>query len=261
MGIFKKLGGVVSQGLGVFTGGVLGNTGYDTGSALISGIPLIGEGFAAQQAQNFEAQQAQQANLFNAQQAQINRDFQERMSNSAYQRQMADMEKAGLNPMLVMGGSGASTPSGASASAQMATGKQASGAKEFAHLYQLKGLKSQIAQQDASKQALLSSAKKTEAEEKAVEKNLELMQEQIKNQQIQNRLDQDYGDAKNIISMLSNLVQAGIGSAFGLKTLDGVINKAPKKIGGAIPKQVQRPESHYRKNLTPIGKPTWNILD
>ena len=57
-------------------------------------------------------------NKFNAQQAQIQRDWETYMSNTAYQRAMADMESAGLNPamMYASGGQGASTPTGASAS-------------------------------------------------------------------------------------------------------------------------------------------------
>ncbi len=43
------------------------------------------------------------------------REWEEKMSNTAHQREMNDLSLAGLNATLGMGGQGASTPSGASA--------------------------------------------------------------------------------------------------------------------------------------------------
>lgn len=60
---------------------------------------------------DFFGGQRQQDLSSSAAQAQI--DFQREMSNTAYQRQVADLKAAGINPMLVSKLGGASTPAGA----------------------------------------------------------------------------------------------------------------------------------------------------
>lgn len=67
----------------------------------------------------FRREQRASANAFRSAEAQKNRDWQERMSNTAYQRRMEDMKKAGLNPVLAYTQGGATTPGGATAGRSM----------------------------------------------------------------------------------------------------------------------------------------------
>lgn len=68
----------------------------------------------------FNLDQVAAVNAFNAAEAQKNRDWQERMSNTAHQREVQDLIAAGLNPILSAHGQGAFTGSGATASGQKA---------------------------------------------------------------------------------------------------------------------------------------------
>lgn len=93
----------------------------------------------------------QEANAFSAQQAEIQREYETQMSNTAYQRQVADMRNAGLNPALMYGGSasGASTPSVSSASSVDPGQPGLNPIGLLAQIQQLHLLKSQKANIDA----------------------------------------------------------------------------------------------------------------
>jgi hypothetical protein len=81
------------------------------GAALIGAAGSIAGGLIGSAGQS-------SANQVNREIAREQMEFQERMSNTAHQREVKDLREAGLNPILAAGGSGASSPSGASIAMQ-----------------------------------------------------------------------------------------------------------------------------------------------
>lgn len=131
--------------IGSFIGGPIGG-------AIGSGVKMfMGQDANRQNVRNawdmayFNQANSRQAMEFAANQAQIDRDWQERMSNTSYSRAVADLRNSGLNPMLAYARGGASTPSGASAAGTSASGVMSSVSNPAENIYAPMSAAAQIA--------------------------------------------------------------------------------------------------------------------
>lgn len=127
-------------------GGVLG-----LGNALIGERSQAAANVAnrdlSQEMAQFNAAQAGIDRSWQERQAQTQMAFQERMANTAHQREIADLKKAGLNPLLSAGGSGAPSPQGAAGSGSTASGTAATMKSTFVPLDAL-GMLKYVAESD-----------------------------------------------------------------------------------------------------------------
>lgn len=124
------------------------------GGSLISGL--------------FGASGASKANETNIQLGREQMNFQERMSNTAYERATESMKRAGLNPMLAYSQGGASAPVGAMPQVQNVAGAGASSAASGAALA---GALQSVLQSQAQTEQIGAMTRKVESETLAQDLN------------------------------------------------------------------------------------------
>lgn len=195
------LGGIVGGPAGAAVGSAISGT-FDflknnAAPIITGGISYLGAN-SANAANRAIADQASQINLASAREANQlterlaqeqhseNRyltrtamDFQERMSNTAYKRAIADMRSSGLNPILAVNQGGASTPGGSTGSAASGSGQSANAVSAIMRNALEPAVNSAVAVRNSENQTKLANAqakltteqaRKTKAETDRLEK-------------------------------------------------------------------------------------------
>lgn len=101
---------LINDALGSKSGSPSGRF-YSGSGSVSSGANSNGSDLSYQSIMDLVNKTAADNNAWSAQQAELNRQWQTEMSNTAHQREVADLQAAGLNPVLSAGGNGAAVGS------------------------------------------------------------------------------------------------------------------------------------------------------
>lgn len=156
----------------------------------------------AAELRRWQEQQNKIAMDFSAAEAQKNRNWQEMMSNTAHQREIKDLQAAGLNPILsAMGGNGAAVTSGATAS-----GVTSSGAKGEVDTGYSQGLVSLLG-------SLLAAQTQLESQRLSAQTNLSIAEKNNSTSELVARLYTEQAREASQLAAVTGLSQAEISAA------------------------------------------------
>jgi len=194
------------------------------GTVIGAGMGLIGDIFSSSQ----QSSAQEHANQTNQQIAKDQMSFQERMSNTAYQRSMADMRAAGLNPILAYSKGGASTPSGASTTVDAVDpviSRVASSAQDAAQMYQsVRSQEANIAQTQAQTEVAKAAAVRGLTEAKTATLTQKAIEAELPARMAQSGYDKQFAGFDAWIQRIGSSIGA-VSSGLGAFLKGGMIGK------------------------------------